>query len=60
MSSHIAHHRGEKQISVACEQQILVERYSELSLAKRLGELSEARDRQVLKVDVWFSAAWAP
>ena len=40
-------------------QQIFVEGYR-TSLAERLGELNEARDRQVLKVDVWFSAAWAP
>jgi hypothetical protein len=54
----------ERQRSVAGEPADLrgtILRTSPASLAKRLqGKLSEARDRQVLKVDVWFSAAWAP
>ena len=50
----------EGQRSVACEAADLRGTILRTSLAKRLGKLSEARDRQVLKVDVWFSAAWAP
>jgi len=51
----------ERQRSVAGEPADLRGTILRTSLAKRLqGKLSEARDRQVLKVDVWFSAAWAP